>query len=146
MALTLAKQYKPFISVMIFIIAFLLLLFVTSADADDLRNPISNNALIFSPTRCIALHQGQSCYQTIDIHWQTIQIGDYCLYQQESEPAIYCWKSQQQGQLRYDFVSNSTLLFQLVDMKEKKPVSEIQVEVAWVYKANTRRKTHWRLF
>jgi Protein of unknown function (DUF3019) len=109
------------------------------------QEPLKPEFLI-TPTRCIALHQGQICYQKFNIIWRTSNYSDYCLYQKGNEQAIYCWQAANQGSLGYDFAHNSTQTLQLINIKEKILVSESTIEVAWVYKANTRRKTHWRLF
>jgi len=98
------------------------------------------------PNRCVALHQGQVCYQDIVLSWQVDQASEYCLYQQHAEQPLHCWQTVFSGQYRYAFASDSSVKLQLVNTQTKTVVAETLVEVAWVYKANTRRKTHWRLF
>jgi|GEM_PF-1018143 len=98
------------------------------------------------PNRCVALHQGQVCYQDVVLSWHVDQASEYCLYQQHAEEPLHCWPAVSSGEYRYAFASDSSVRLQLVNTKTKAVVAETLVEVAWVYKANTRRQTHWRLF
>ena len=98
------------------------------------------------PNRCVALHQGQVCYQDVVLFWQVVQVSEYCLYQEHAEHPLHCWEGVGAGQYKYAFASDTSIKLQLVKMPSKTLVTETLVEVAWVYKANTRRKTHWRLF
>ena len=98
------------------------------------------------PNRCVALHQGQVCYQNIVLSWYVGQPGDFCLYQQQAEQPLHCWQAVSSGEYLYAFASESPVQLQLVNTQNKTVVAETLVEVAWVYKTNTRRKTHWRLF
>lgn len=108
--------------------------------------PAQNAQLHPKPNRCVALHQGQVCFQDILLSWQVDQAGEYCLYQNHAEHPLHCWEGLSASQYRYAFASDSSIKLQLVKMPAKTLIAEAIVEVAWVYKANTRRKTHWRLF
>jgi hypothetical protein len=109
--------------------------------------PLANAVLLqLKPNRCVALHQGQVCYQDIQLLWSTPQVGHYCLYQQNSEQPLHCWQSVNAGEYRYEFASDASMQIQLVNAQTKTVIAQAELEVAWVYKTNTRRKTHWRLF
>lgn len=102
-------------------------------------------SLLLTPARCVALHQGQTCYQQVQIFWSTSQVGNYCLYQQEHAEPLHCWQGQTQGDFAYEFAGEASRQLQLRDAG-KMLLAESTLEVAWVYKASSRRKTHWRLF
>lgn len=102
--------------------------------------------LQLKPSRCVALHQGQVCYQNIQLLWSTPQVGHYCLYQQHAGEPLHCWENVNAGEYLYEFSSDESVQLQLVDAQTKAVVAQAGLEVAWVYKANTRRQTHWRLF
>lgn len=102
--------------------------------------------LQLKPNRCVALHQGQVCYQNIQLFWSANQAGNYCLYQQIGESPLHCWQGVAAGQYQYEFASDTLVQLQLVNMQTKASIATATIDVAWVYKANTRRKTHWRLF
>lgn len=102
--------------------------------------------LLPKPNRCVALHQGQVCYQNIVLSWHADHASEYCLYQQQAEQPLHCWQAVSSGQYLYAFASDSSVQLTLMDTQTKAVVAETVVDVAWVYKANTRRQTHWRLF
>lgn len=98
------------------------------------------------PNRCVALHQGQVCYQDVVLSWHVDHAGEYCLYQEHAEHPLHCWEGLSSSQYKYAFASDTSIKLQLVKMPSKTLIAAAIVEVAWVYKANTRRQTHWRLF
>jgi len=113
--------------------------FMAGAQADA-------NQLQIKPSRCIALHQGQVCYQSLSIHWQTDAADSYCLYQSDNKAPLLCWENVASGTGAIEFESSSTANFQLVRKRDAKPVAEFTVEVAWVYDASSHRESHWRIF
>jgi hypothetical protein len=129
-------------------IGLILLPIVTTTAVAD-TPPVSTTAetvsLLLTPRRCVALHQGQICYQRVQVSWSSVTSGDYCVYQETQVQPLHCWQGQTQGRFEFEFASDASLLLQLKDARQE-VVGESSMEVAWVYKANTRRKTHWRLF
>lgn len=124
--------------------ASLFLSIASVAHADDVG--VNAVQLQLKPNRCVALHQGQVCYQNIQLSWSAQQVSNYCLYQQFAEAPLYCWQGVVVGQYQYEFASDTATQLRLVNMQTNGVVATTEVGVAWVYKANTRRKTHWRLF
>jgi hypothetical protein len=102
-------------------------------------------SMSITPLRCVALHQGQVCYQEATLMWSSASAGDYCVYVNADDQPLQCWRAQTQGSLTYEFASAESQIFQLKNAQQQ-VVAEASIEVAWVYKSNTRRKTHWRLF
>lgn len=141
---------------LLFACALIILLLAASLHVhaqSDQQEPAQVNApaaeamlLQLKPNRCVALHQGQVCYQTIQLLWSTPQVGHYCLYQENIAQPLHCWQSVNAGEFSYEFASDASVQMQLVDAQTKAVVAQTGLEVAWVYKANTRRQTHWRLF
>ncbi|EWH08393.1 hypothetical protein DS2_17667 [Catenovulum agarivorans DS-2] len=101
-----------------------------------------------TPARCVALHQGQTCYQLVDISWQLNSIGSYCLFISSSTEALTCWQqnSQQQGVYKYDVQSAEDVVFSIKDMKSLQTVMQLRFEIAWVYNQSQQRRSTWRLF
>lgn len=137
-----ARQRSP-LGRLLFSASICSLLFVAHAQASA-GVPIAQ--LQAKPNRCVALHQGQVCYQDIVLYWHADRTGEYCLYQKLAQEPLHCWQAQTSGEYRYAFASDAPVQLQLVSMNNKTQVAETQIDIAWVYKANTRRKTHWRLF
>ncbi len=104
------------------------------------------NQLHIKPTRCIALHEGQVCYQTLSISWKAEVADTYCLYQQDNKVPLKCWDNLANGKWSYEFEGATTQKFMLVRKQDAKPIAEALIEVAWVYDASSRRESHWRIF
>lgn len=104
------------------------------------------NQLHIKPTRCIALHEGQVCYQTLNISWKAEVADTYCLYQQDNKVPLMCWENIASAKWSYEFEGKSTQKFMLLRKQDAKQIAEVSIEVAWVYDANSRRESHWRIF
>ena len=98
------------------------------------------------PDLCIALHQGQVCYQQVTFTWNTPAMGEYCLYQLEQPEALTCWNGNQQSSYDIDFASSSSLTYQIRVQGQEAVLSQVVVEVSWVYRATRKSFTRWRLF
>lgn len=101
------------------------------------------------PTRCISLHQGQTCYQNLVLSWSTPAAGEYCLYQrQESEDPlpVVCWERNQRKTYKLEFVSDRNMIYELRRKGQDEILASVQVEVAWVYKSGPTNFNRWRLF
>jgi hypothetical protein len=98
------------------------------------------------PARCIALHEGQVCYQTLTVVWSADQADNYCLYQQENKSPLQCWENTSSAKISIEFENNNSSKFILQRKRDNKNLAEFTVEVAWVYDASTHRESHWRMF
>lgn len=102
--------------------------------------------LKIKPTRCIALHEGQICYQRLNISWQVELADSYCLYQQDNKTPLMCWENVAAGKWSYEFEGTTTQKFMLLRKQDAKQIAEVSIEVAWVYDASSKRESHWRIF
>jgi len=103
-------------------------------------------ALDVKPNRCIALHQGQICYQTLRFQWLTPAIGEYCLYQQAVSEPLLCWSGKKITTVAYEFESDRSLAYQIRRKGEENVLAQAQVKIAWVYKKGRKSASGWRLF
>ena len=103
-----------------------------------------------SPERCIALNEGQTCYQTVTVTWQTDTAGDYCLMSEKMTLALVCWENSRQGKAKMEFASSETVTFRLrltdTDNQTTYVVAQADIIVTWVYSDTKRRRNSWRLF
>ncbi len=104
------------------------------------------NILRIKPARCIALHEGQVCYQKLNISWQAGLADSYCLYQQDNKTPLMCWENVAAGKWSYEFEGATTQKFVLLRKQDAKQIAEVSIEVAWVYDASSKRESHWRVF
>lgn len=115
----------------------------TVASADD---GLSSIELSIKPHRCVALHEGQDCYQNIVIRWHSENVGRYCLLNEHSREALKCWSHGDNGVFHYDFQSNKSVSFLLTSMPDGTVIATTDMLVAWVYKSRKRQRMNWRLF
>ncbi len=107
----------------------------------------ANESLLkIKPTRCIALHEGQVCYQKLNISWQADLADSYCLYQQNNKTPLMCWENVAAGKWSYEFEGATTQKLMLLRKQDAKQIAEVSIEVAWVYDASSKRESHWRVF
>ena len=127
------------------IAAILLSPLLCVADDAPTHQAETQASVLLTPVRCVALHQGQMCYQKVQVSWSSAQVGNYCLYVDDQPEPLHCWQAQAQGNYAYEFASAQSQVLQLKN-EQQQLLAQATMEVAWVYKSNTRRKTHWRLF
>lgn len=101
-----------------------------------------------TPARCVALHQGQTCYQLIDISWLITKKGSYCLFISSSAQALTCWQQsdKQTGFFQYDVQSTEDVVFSIKNMHSQQTLAQLRFEIAWVYNQSQQRRSSWRLF
>jgi hypothetical protein len=119
---------------------------ILSIASSQLQAQTADNQLRIKPARCIALHEGQTCYQTLKIEWQAEVVDSYCLFQQDAKAPLFCWDNLSLGRITYEFEGEHSSKFFLVRKRDNKTIAEFSVEVAWVYDSRSRRDSHWRIF
>ncbi|WP_157964737.1 DUF3019 domain-containing protein [Algibacillus agarilyticus] len=130
-------------------LTLLSVLFLTSLNdiSSAFANPISTQ-LHVTPTRCVALHQGQTCYQLIDISWEITSQGSYCLFISSTKQALNCWQQNtaQHGTYQYDVQSAKDVIISIKNMQSEQTIAQMRFEIAWVYSQSQQRRSSWRLF
>lgn len=127
--------------------ALLLLLgFLNTTHAEQTNASKSHTYLSISPQQCIALREGQVCYQNVIIEWQTKQPGDFCLYVNSNSTSLRCWNNSNTGRLAFDFQSQQSVTYRLRAPNSDIDLATAQIIVAWVYGNKKRRRASWRLF
>ncbi len=128
---------------MCFALIFIVLLLSTSSAVAE---PLTVKPLKVKPERCIALHQGQYCYQTLKFSWVMANPSRYCLYMKSFDEPLACWDGQRLQSFRFEFKSMQDESFFIRDESTNQMVDEVKVDVAWVYKSSKKVSTGWRLF
>jgi len=96
------------------------------------------------PVMCVALNQGRTCFAQITIQWSAAINDNFCIVQKQSKQEIKCWKNSKGSSISFEFESNESLTYQLVNTKDES-LAETTVDVSWVHKKSP-RKRRWRLF
>ncbi|SMF08449.1 Protein of unknown function [Alteromonadaceae bacterium Bs31] len=98
------------------------------------------------PDRCIALRQGQYCYQKLEFSWATSGDQKFCLLSKGRVEPLVCWQGKKLTLFEYEFKSSQDQAFVLIELSSGKILDEVEVDVAWVYKSSKKVSTGWRLF
>ena len=122
------------------------LLFIAGASAANAAEPSIAAKLLLSPTQCIALHQGQKCYVDIEISWVAQRQADYCLFSSQQQQALMCWTDKTSGSFTQEIVAIENVSFRLRQTEREQILSTSELEMAWVYKKNSRARSSWRMF
>ena len=124
----------------------LAMLLTTCASAAKAAESTIAAKLVLTPKQCIALHQGQKCYVDIEINWVAQQHADYCLFSSQQQDALMCWSGQARGIFKREIVAIENVGFRLKQTGREETLGTVELEMAWVYKKNTRARSSWRMF
>lgn len=102
--------------------------------------------LALTPKQCIALHQGQKCYVDVEVSWVAQRQADYCLFSSQQQDALMCWSGKATGIFKKEIVAIENVNFRLKQSGREEILSSGELEMAWVYKKNTRARSSWRMF
>lgn len=105
-----------------------------------------STGLFVTPERCVALRQGQTCYQEITFRWRQPKKGNYCLINLSTKQVLTCWENTNHGEFHLDFQATRSTDFAVRTQDQEIDLSTTQVTVAWVFKSSKRPKSSWRLF
>lgn len=105
-----------------------------------------HDIIIATPNQCVALNQGQVCFQELTLVWRSTIPGDYCVRSSQFDDALACWQGEQEGQLALSVEAKESVLFSLNRQKTDEKLAEALMRVAWVYKQKRKKMMSWRLF
>ncbi|KID54643.1 signal peptide protein [Pseudoalteromonas luteoviolacea] len=113
----------------------------TESTANDKRKGILNA----SPTKCVALNQGRTCYADVVFDISAPTAGDYCLRESESKRILQCWANTDSFSYTLNFGSIESVSYELIAKAHSDVLAVTTIEVNWVHKVRT-KKRRWRLF
>ena len=119
-------------------------LFASQTNAKNSLN--ETNTLTVTPNRCVALRQGQVCYQKVTFSWQQPEMGNYCLVELSTLDNVKCWSQVKTGKVMLDFQSDKSTDFVLRKEGTEDDLALVNITVSWVYKSSRRPKSSWKLF
>ncbi|KZN64481.1 hypothetical protein N473_14245 [Pseudoalteromonas luteoviolacea CPMOR-1] len=113
----------------------------TESTANDKHKGILNA----SPTKCVALNQGRTCYADVVFDISAPTAGDYCLRESESKRILQCWANTDSFSYTLNFGSIESVSYELIAKARSDVLAVTTIEVNWVHKVRT-KKRRWRLF
>ncbi len=139
-----ALTYQKHVAALVSGCTLALCLYTSSSYAENNRS--KEDQLVVTPLRCVALRQGQICYQEVTFRWHQQEIGNYCLVELSSSDNIKCWSNVKTGEIDFDFQSDRSLTYGIRKIDEKTHLSSVNITVSWVFKSSKRPKASWKLF
>lgn len=136
--------YQKYLPLLSFSLCVTVCLFTGSTHAQG--NNVKDNELVGIPLRCVALRQGQVCYQEVIIKWHQAEMGNYCLVELSSLNNIKCWSQVNTGEVNFDFQSDTSLTYGIRKKDEQINLSTTTITVSWVFQSSKRPKASWKLF
>jgi hypothetical protein len=124
-------------------------MFITLIWASGVHAAATNQysvGLHVTPERCVALRQGQTCYQEVTFNWRQSQKGNYCLVELSTKHVLQCWQQVNSGMFAWDFQSNESREFALRGQDQTENLAATHITVSWVFKSSKRPKSSWKLF
>ena len=108
--------------------------------------PQESVTLGVKPSKCVALHKGQKCYQKLKIQWGAETAGAYCLFVSHEQKPLQCWLRAKEGIVVYEYASNETQRFELKSKDSGRTLATTEIIYASVYKHKKKSFSGWRLF
>ncbi|GAC20773.1 DUF3019 domain-containing protein [Paraglaciecola arctica] len=142
----LTKKHKQRMPTLLCYFSLLLVVFTWATYSRSAEFNQNSNELLVTPERCVALRQGQTCYQEVVFSWRQSQKGNYCLINLLTKHILKCWQNTEQGTFNLDFQSTQSTDFVLRAEKQEIDLSKTQITVSWVFKSSKRPKSSWKLF
>lgn len=142
----LTKKHKQRIPPLLRYFTLILVAYTWATYSRSAEHSQNSNELLVTPERCVALRQGQTCYQEVIFSWRQSQKGNYCLINLSTKQVLKCWKNSKQGKFNLDFQSTQSNDFVLRSAKQDIDLSKTQITVSWVFKSSKRPKSSWKLF
>ena len=136
--------YQKHLASLMFIFSIAVCLYTSSTYAKN--NSSKEEQLAVTPLRCVALRQGQICYQGVTFRWHQPEVGNYCLVELSSSDNIKCWSNVKTGEVEFDFQSDKSLSYGIQQVDEPTNLSTARITVSWVFKSSKRPKASWKLF
>ena len=136
--------YQKHVTLLFFGFSLAVCLFAGNTYAED--NYPKENELVVTPIRCVALRQGQICYQEVTFRWHQAEVADYCLVELSTLDNIKCWSQVKAGEISFDFQSDRSLTYGIRKIDEQNNLSSVNITVSWVFKSSKRPKSSWKLF
>ena len=137
---------QKFVNKSIFLFQLMLVLFSFTLIPTQVQAAKTPIAFELSPSQCVAVRQGNTCYADVNIQWKSETNQNYCLYKAGDKTPIKCWNNVSQGQWVKEVQTKVDLEFLLKRKDSNQVIARTTLEVAWVYKKSLKRTSSWRMF
>ncbi len=107
----------------------------------------ADTELDLKPSICALTENQTQCEERVDIRWHSDHPSALCLFVDQSEQPLACWREQGQGAYHYDARTEESLTFQLRTEQEDRLLASELFEVIREYtEFRSRRRKPWNFF
>jgi hypothetical protein len=104
----------------------------------------SKTKLIIKPTVCMVKRLGDTCQMTVKVSWQSDQIIDACLFQNDLR--LTCWQNVSDINTDIDIDLDQDMLFTLKNDQQIFANQNVKINTALPNKYRRRLRANWSFF
>ncbi|TMP35590.1 DUF3019 domain-containing protein [Pseudoalteromonas rubra] len=99
-----------------------------------------------APNKCVALHEGRTCYTDVTFSISAPQLGDYCIRESSSKKILQCWANVSHFEYLLAFGSAESVSYELISKTKRDVLAVTTINVNWVHKVRNKKRRWQRLF
>ena len=110
---------------------------IHDARAEDMQ-------LSVKPVLCITDNRNPVCDLTFVVVWQSASVGYYCLFSDDGETPVRCWREARDGETRDERTVSENFIYWMAGPDATPRLAEVAVEVLHLDSSDRRRKRRTR--
>ncbi|QTL34175.1 MULTISPECIES: DUF3019 domain-containing protein [Pseudoalteromonas] len=120
--------------------------FCMASAAHAAVNDDRKGILQVAPNKCVALHEGRTCYADVTFSISAPQVGDYCIRDSNSKKILQCWANVSHFEYLLAFGSAQSVSYELISKSKRDVLAVTTINVNWVHKVRNKKRRWQRLF
>ncbi len=119
------------------ILVFAVAVCTTNVRAEDMQ-------LSVKPVLCITDNRNPVCNLTFVVVWQSDAVGYYCLFSEDGETPLRCWREARDGETRDERTVSENFIYWMAGPDATPRLAQVAVEVLHLDSSDRRRKRRTR--
>lgn len=108
---------------------------------------IPDISLVLKPKVCVLSSKEETCYDQIQVSWESQEPLSLCLYQKSQATPLACWENANFGSHKMMLNTNASLAFSLKEKEQNRLLASETFEVVHDHKEYRRaRRNAWAFF
>ena len=115
--------------------------------ADEVKTQVAS--LVAGPQVCVRDKGKTMCEMEAALIWEVPELGQYCLWDENSDKPIQCWTEAASGTVKLKFVGDTSRTFRLTRLEQRAVLASTTIKVmgALEQRLRARRRNRiWRVF
>lgn len=107
----------------------------------------ADTELALKPSICALAEEQRLCEERVDIRWHSDRPDTLCLFIDQSDAPLTCWRDARAGEFHYDVQTERSLSFQLRTQRDDRLLAHELFEVIREHtEFRSRRRKPWNFF